>query len=241
MSDKNDKKIFSKENLLHTVIGIILTFIVTKFLEPVLSFLFSSFLNIGGSFIQSISDSTYRKISNGVYEQNSSYTVYLLFVVCLVALTYLFSELNSLYRSIKSNLADIEKQTKRLSNVTNGDSHKEETSSSTQEPNKFSSIEEIYKYISSKRKKYTISYTLMLLILILAYITLVFSYGKNSYVYNKALMLTNNIEIVSPYISDTEYKQLKSDFHSIENQADYNDLINRLNNIASNHSLKLKQ
>lgn len=44
----------------------------------------------------------------------------------------------------------------------------------------------------------------------------------------------NNIEIVSPYISDKEYKQLKSKFYSMQTQHDYQNLSKELNSIAIN-------
>ena len=54
-------------------------------------------------------------------------------------------------------------------------------------------------------------------------------------------MLTSNIEIVSPYISDLEYKYLKSKFHSMENRDDYNNLISELTVLGESYSLKLKK
>ena len=50
-----------------------------------------------------------------------------------------------------------------------------------------------------------------------------------------------NIEIVSPYISDKEYKLLKSDFYLIETKADYLSLMQDLSNIAEHNNLTLKK
>lgn len=65
------------------------------------------------------------------------------------------------------------------------------------------------------------------------------------------LMLTNfinksitkmmcNIEILSAYISDDVYKQLKSSFFSIESKKNYDELLKSMETIASEHNVKLK-
>ncbi len=63
---------------------------------------------------------------------------------------------------------------------------------------------------------------------------------QQSYVTETALKLTNNIEIVSPYVSDLEYKQLKSEFHSMQSRSDYDNLVFKLDSIGSENHLRLK-
>ena len=50
-----------------------------------------------------------------------------------------------------------------------------------------------------------------------------------------------NIEIVSPYISDQEYKQLKSDFFLIKTKDDYDNLQKELEIISENNQVDLKE
>ena len=59
------------------------------------------------------------------------------------------------------------------------------------------------------------------------------------YVNKTVTALTNNIEIVSPYISDLEYKKLKSAFHLMNSRADYDSLCDSLNKIADENQLQL--
>ena len=59
-------------------------------------------------------------------------------------------------------------------------------------------------------------------------------------VYSEAHSFLRNIEIIAPYISDEEYKTLKSDFYQMEDIGDYNSLQNELNYIAKKNSLNLK-
>ena len=52
--------------------------------------------------------------------------------------------------------------------------------------------------------------------------------------------MTYNIEIVSPYISDFEYKKLKSNFYSMSTYDEYAAIKSTLNEIAENNNLTLK-
>lgn len=52
--------------------------------------------------------------------------------------------------------------------------------------------------------------------------------------------LTNNIEILGPYISDYEYKVLKSNFHSISSRNDFDSFNHLLNEYANKAGIKLK-
>lgn len=60
------------------------------------------------------------------------------------------------------------------------------------------------------------------------------------YINTTITKLTNNIEIVAPYIDDFEYKSLKSVFYSMEGADDYHSLITELNHIAETNGVKLK-
>lgn len=60
------------------------------------------------------------------------------------------------------------------------------------------------------------------------------------YINTTITKLTNNIEIVAPYVDDFEYKSLKSAFYSMEGADDYHSLITELNHIAETNGVKLK-
>lgn len=53
-------------------------------------------------------------------------------------------------------------------------------------------------------------------------------------------VMTYNIEIVSPYVSDFEYKKLKSDFYSMNTYNEYAAIKLTLNKIAEDNNLTLK-
>ena len=57
---------------------------------------------------------------------------------------------------------------------------------------------------------------------------------------NTARDTINNIEIVAPYITDMEYKQLRADFFQMDSKSDYQSLVEKLESIAESHGLQLK-
>lgn len=223
-------KIFNKNNFSNWIIGGVIALIITKVSDPLSEFLFTNFLNIGGSIITYVSNSTYREISNGFSEQSSSVVLYFVFLLLIVLLEgiYLFFFLqfkirkNELNKSFTSN-DDSTAISENSNDVTSDNLHEQGIKS------------------FKKRERANIFYLLKrtFLCLFLLFI-LTYFYGQSNFIRNKTIALTNNIEIVSPYISDIEYKQLKSKFHSMETQSDYNELMEKLEDIATEYSLKLK-
>ena len=64
---------------------------------------------------------------------------------------------------------------------------------------------------------------------------------KQIYILGLSTKATVNIEIVSPYISDIEYKQLKSSFHLIKTQDDYEKLLDKIQDIADANEINLSK
>jgi len=76
---------------------------------------------------------------------------------------------------------------------------------------------------------------------ILTILLIEFTYLSDLYIYKQATTTYTNIEIVSPYISDQEYKALKSQFHLISNENDFDKLTLAIDNIAKRNSIELKK
>lgn len=216
-----ENKIFNKNNLTNWIIGGIIALIIGKIMEPLFVHIFSLVLNIGGSFITNIENSTYKEISNGYSEQSASSVLYLVYLSIYCFIGVIFGD------NIIDYLAFKNRQKK----------FKAQDAMSTTTNTTFS--ESSLQNIDKKRKK-IFSYLLRIIFPAIILISLMFFYGKSSFIRNKTIILTNNIEIVSPYISDIEYKQMKSKFHSMETKNDYNSLIEELETIAKKYSLKLK-
>lgn len=234
MTKKYSKKIFNRNNLANWVIGGIIALFVGKIMEPLFAHIYSFVLNIGGSLIIYIANSTYREISNGYSEQSASLTLYLICILLFTILGYISINTIRKYKTSKSKIDELEKTINSIS-VSNDDDDNETL------PDSCVATSES---LEAQIKKYKITNTLMYLFtffsLISFLILLTFSYGRSSFIRYETIALTNNIEIVSPYISDAEYKQLKSKFHLMETQSDYYILMKELETIADEYSLKLK-
>lgn len=240
-TDKSPKnKIFSKDNILTLLLGTLAAFFVAKILDPILSFFYSILLNFGGSIVKSISNSTYREISNGVSDQTSSLILYLIFVIICYALSYGSGTIKDKYKALIDSYNDYKKRlSASAKSVTEEENNEVPNMSSERKLEE--DIQNISISIDKNLRKNKREYLFMQTLIIFAYIILICAYSKNAFVHEKAVTLTNNIEIVSPYISDLEYKQLKSDFYSMENSDDYNSIMSTLTDIAENNSIKLKK
>lgn len=64
---------------------------------------------------------------------------------------------------------------------------------------------------------------------------------QSNYVFSVQVTTLNNIEVVSPYIPDSEYKRLRSAFYSMNSRDDYNNLVSKINRYAQKYNLSLKQ
>lgn len=230
-SEKN--KLLNKNNFSSWIIGGIIGLIITKILEPLSEFLFSNFLNIGGSFVAFISNFTYREISNGFSEQSSSVVLFFVFMLLIGFFVNLYSISYINYRAIKNEVNEL------LTSIDDSAITFENSNNVTSD-NLNEGLELVEKKIKELGCLNNSSILRLTILLFFLLLLLSFTYGQSSYIRDKTIVLTNNIEIVSPYISDIEYKQLKSKFHSIETQSDYNALMKELETIASECSLKLK-
>lgn len=65
------------------------------------------------------------------------------------------------------------------------------------------------------------------------------SFIRSAVVTDIATETIRKIEIVSPYVSDLEYKQMKSDFYLIENWDDYDQLDKRIDSIMEAEGISL--
>ena len=79
-----------------------------------------------------------------------------------------------------------------------------------------------------------------LLIAAVWFVWLVFI-SLTNYVNLSETRIQNNIEIIAPYISELEYKELKSEWHSIENYSDYNALMNIIDEYGEDNELLLQK
>lgn len=229
--------LFSKENITILVISTLLAFLFGKFLDPLFTYFYSSLLNAGGIVIKQISDSTYKQISNGFSEQPSMFSFYLL---CMLSWAF-FSHTLTLLRDSYKQLIDKYKKYNDILEMVNTPLDDTLSLSGSVQSTSENNPDLLSKEVTARIHKVKIEYRLINLFFIILYILLIFTYSRSLYINTKITSITNNIEIVSPYISDIEYKQLKSNFHTMENSEDYYNLMSTLSDIAKDYSIVLKK
>lgn len=93
--------------------------------------------------------------------------------------------------------------------------------------------------VKSKYDLFNKRWFLYLLILI-ASLLLFYAIGKLQFIQSSKTKTLSNIEIISPYISDIEYKTLKSNFYSISKKDDFDELTKVIQSIADANNVRLK-
>ena len=227
MTEHHKNKFFNKSNLFYLLFSTCFTLLIGRILEPLFSYLFSKLLGTGGALVNWISNLTYRQISNGHSEQTASVVLSFFVILFFIAVAQLRTELKTVYEKYVAYWYAL--NAKSISAEKTYSDSPQETPKAQKEP------------IPDSLQKAKIFYIVgnAYIVFILCYV--LFSYGQISHVNSRISMLTTNIETVSPYISDLEYKYLKSKFHSMENRDDYNNLISELTVLGESYSLKLKK
>ena len=88
--------------------------------------------------------------------------------------------------------------------------------------------------------KYVIGISILRDIIAAIWIVTIAFLSLTNFVNHTMIRLTNNIEIIAPYVTDEEYKYLKSDFTLMKNYNDFCELTNALNKYASDNNVILK-
>lgn len=117
-------------------------------------------------------------------------------------------------------------------------------------------------YVTNRRKSYFTKYFLndnveddpvkefkrikktdLIIVFSVSILLIIFMYyiGNLGFITKCKVFSLCNLEIISPYVSDLEYKELKSSFYSIETKEDYESFINTIKEIGEQHSLSLKE
>lgn len=237
---KKFRSLFSKENILLLIISTILAFLIGKFLDPLLTYCYSLLINTGGIVIKQLSDSTYKQISNGFSEQPSLFLLYMSTILLSALFGNFISSIKQTYIVEKEKYNAYKKILNIADTPFDEDLSQIDISSATTPalPKDAKILKKEIDTILNKIKK---EFFLMVVMMILLFGYILFSYSRFLYINSRIISITNNIEIVSPYIPDIEYKRLKSQFHTMENSNDYDELVSVLSNIADKNSVELKK
>lgn len=78
-------------------------------------------------------------------------------------------------------------------------------------------------------------------ILLALWIVIIAFLSLTNFVNHTIIRISNSIEIVAPYIDDSAYKKLRSDYYLMENYGDYCELMRDLQEYAENSGINLKK
>ena len=250
---------FKEKPLLYSLFTtIVCTSLWDRIFSPLSNMLFDTLFSFGGSLINSFSNSVYQKISDGFSEDTSQILFVIISAVLTSFLFYLKSRAWQDYESFSKAVAsppspsqrshfkddstsnagpdDLEKRLWQLQYQQQLNA-KELNSLSMQLSHISEDVKTIQRQEADKARHSCVFISLTVYVLIAF---LYFSLGLSSYVNAEITRLTNNIEIVSPYITDLEYKQLKSSYHSMNSRTDYDSLNASLQEISVQYELQLK-
>lgn len=226
--------------------------------SPISNVAVGKLLSFNKGFINSFSNSIYRKISDG-FSENMSQILFIIVSVMLISfLLYLkdrawqdyefsskatesfpshsqdsYSKDDSTSYVIPDNLEECLWWIKHQQQLNTA----ELKSLSEQLSNISKDVKTIQRQEVDKSRHSCIFFSLAVYVSIAF---LCFSLILSSYVNAEITRLTNNIEIVSPYITDLEYKQLKSSYHSMNSRTNYDSLNASLQEIAIQYGIQLK-
>lgn len=196
---------------------VLIPLIVTAFWEKVLSPKFDIFVNylfsFSNSFLDSISGYIYSRISEGVYINVDFYN-FIFFMSSVLGI--LAAETFIFYRACER-----EGQSKP----------------STIHGKIVILLRKNFYFLRKPKCLYCISVFCFIFLYLFFFLFILMT----NYINHTITRTMNNIEIVSPYISDQEYKLLNSKFHSMESSNDFKELYSQLEKYAVSANVKLKE
>lgn len=224
---KND--LFYKKIGKDILIGVISALIISWLITPVTNFIFPKLINVLDKLSSSLSDSIYIGIAKGFPGNTLTFT-FLCVVLCIYLLFMFF------IMFIREKINDVDAVFKEEKNYYSNSETTIPTQTDLEAKSKL-----ILHDIELFQKKLCRLRLIFSGISILCLISFSFTTMSQIYISETANNIYANIEIVSPYVSDSEYKHLKSEFHSIRSSKDYLSLINDLSKIAATNDITLQK
>lgn len=208
------KKPSKKTAISALLIGILGTAIWEKILSPLCTFIYIKLSSLIDSFSVTFSNHTYIEIAKGY---NDSIIVDFLYYLCIFFMALFIIAFQYIY---------FFKRQKMMLSIRE----------------RYSTIEkknEIQKTSMELKQNYIFSMCIILSFLLLMTFFM-YWIGNLTFINNCKSSSLCNLEIISPYVSDTEYKHLRSNFYSIQTKEDYESFTNTIKEIGEKYSLNLK-
>lgn len=199
--------------------ALILSWIIT----PLSNWLFPKVLQIASRFSGTFENFVYKRAAHLTVESSSTLTL----IVAYMTLAYVIWIVYYISLHMKQQVYDLSDE---ILDLLQPDTEIADIS-----------LEEEIKESEQKKKRVKQSHILLSLSLFIGVLTVSFMIMFQIYVSSISSKTLKCIDIVAPYISDQEYKQLKSDFFMIENKSDYDNLQKNINTIFEENQLDSKE
>ena len=210
----NEKESKLKVLFINIIVSLIVFPTSERFLTPVYDAIINNLLSAKNTGLKFISDFIYSRISEGVYV-NIPFYIFIVIVSLLLGLL----------------ICSILLPYKKANSCCDADSI---SSCPKRKRLNFLLRARCFLFNPKRRKLLTSISCIVLYALFLLFVL------TTNFVNLTITRTTNNIEILAPYISDQDYKILKSNFHSISSRSDFDSLTNLLNKYATNVGVELK-
>lgn len=207
--------------------GIISTLIISWIIFPLTDFVFPKIISFANKFSFSLSNQIYSQVSKGSCKYISALNLIYSNTIVFILFSILSLSLYLGYLSLKDHISELE-------NLIYDKEEEEEESDEE-------FIESIQNDLIQRKKQLPFYKYLSIFSLLFIFVTTTFITMKQIYILGLSTNATVNIEIVSPYITDIEYKQLKSSFHLIKTQDDYEKLLDKIQDIADANKINLSK
>lgn len=202
--------------------ALILSWVIT----PLSNWFFPKLLQIASKFSGTFEDYVYKRAAHITVESSSTLTL----IVVYMTLYYVIWIVYYISFRTKERVYDLPDE---LIDILQPDEPDTETADI--------SLEEEIKESEQNKKRVKRIHMLLSLSLFIGVLTASFMIMFQIYVSSISSKTLKRIDIAAPYISDQEYKQLKSDFFMIENKSDYDNLQKNINAIFEVNQLDLKE
>lgn len=219
---------FKKEILVPLIPGLVVAFIYDLF-KSFSIIVFSKILPIISLFSKNFNNSLYKNFSSADFNSLELLTFTLLIIFYFI---FILSDYIKMYFYSKNIFNLTKEKISKLELIKETPSEKNNV------------LEEVFSefsIIENSLKKISRNLKIAIVLSLIVYLSYsVYFIGKCQYISLLRNNTLTNIEILSPYISDIEYKTLKSEFYSVDNYDDYTKLSAQINDIGYKNNLKLK-
>jgi len=208
------------------VIAVFVAVIVLYLIDPIVKLIGSSVFDISGKIFKSYNDSLFQRIAQR--QENLESGVFLLILLLFVSL--IFSAIAFVWYKEQKSRMEIENLLKSIDEG-EGQSERQKTTAELRE--------EIVRTQKDLRRSTRIYKSMTIISALVFLVSMVVSFSTELMVKEKIDLFDNSLAIVSPYISDLDYKKAQSQFHLVKSSEDFDRVLSTISAEAERNGIVL--